>query len=730
MGIPLTLSEVPDLTPYVQYVATNGQTVYPYPFPITQDSDLVVVINGVTQATDSTYSLSGQGNDTGGNVTLNTGSNAGDIITLYRDIAIERITQISQNSGFSSTAFNAEFNNIYLILQQLEDSIGFCLQVPNTNNPSPTTELTPAAYAGYYLAFNSAGNPTPAALTSSGSITQAIIANLLFPGSSTITAADLGGVLWPQTTPESDASVTPTNLYYLPGDLRRYGATAGGNVTTALANACAQAQETDGAPVYIPAALGTACTITAGVTISSPVTIYGDGPSNSVLNTSSDITVFTFTSTSVPGSVLRDFQLVGMGNVQAQITGYIVGTALTVSSVVSGAVATGQTIRGRGTTNGATTGATAFGLEVNSGSGTSWVVSASGNVYSSGSPGTFFLGPANPAIVLTSSPYNQFHRLKISGFGYGVELQTGGNASFLNSFNNCQIISNSMANLYLQSQSHQTTLNACTIGGGNVGWGAYVTDSAGFSVYGGDCEGTAQVGIELDNVASTANGAHFISGMDFEGNRDVGGNIRIGNTEIVYGVMIANCTFDAGGAGDNYAINPVTCTGAIAIGCNFASGYGYEDVNTANGANLTLIGCRNASTSGAASGSNLVQYNGGILVGSGTNGLGYQAGNGVGGVVTQLTSRTTGVTLNTLAGAITMYTAAGSATPAEFTVTNSCVAANDVVLVTVKSGATNTYTFQVTATVGGSFNITFWTTGGTSSDTPILNFVVIKGAAS
>jgi hypothetical protein len=219
MAIPLTLSEVPDVTPYIQYVASSGQTVFPYPFPITQDSDLVVVINGVTQPTDSGYSLSGQGNDTGGNLTFTNGQTTGTIVTLYRDIAIERITQIGQNSGFSSTAFNAEFNNLYLIAQQLETQIGQCLQLPNTNNPAPVTTLTPAAYANKYLSFDQYGNPQPAALTSSGAITQAII----------------GGLLYPQTAAEEAAGVTPTYEFYPPGALERYGAsTASPNNSVAI----------------------------------------------------------------------------------------------------------------------------------------------------------------------------------------------------------------------------------------------------------------------------------------------------------------------------------------------------------------------------------------------------------------------------------------------------------------------------------------------------------------
>jgi len=107
--------------------------------------------------------------------------------------------------------------------------------------------------------------------------------------------------------------------------------------------------------------------------------------------------------------------------------------------------------------------------------------------------------------------------------------------------------------------------------------------------------------------------------------------------------------------------------------------------------------------------------------------IGY--GTGAGGAVTQLTSRTTGVTLNKPSGAITMFTAAGSATAATFTVTNSFVAATDTISVNQKSG-TNLYNFIVTAVAAGSFNITFYTTGGTASDAPVINFNVIKGVTA
>jgi hypothetical protein len=128
---------------------------------------------------------------------------------------------------------------------------------------------------------------------------------------------------------------------------------------------------------------------------------------------------------------------------------------------------------------------------------------------------------------------------------------------------------------------------------------------------------------------------------------------------------------------------------------------------------------------GVATGTSLTAT--GVIASTGTAGVGYATG--AGGTVTQGTSRTTGVTLNKTSGAITLFSAAGSATAATFTVTNSTVAATDVIILNQKSG-TDLYDLMVTAVAAGSFNITFRTTGGTTTETPVFNFAVIKGVAA
>jgi hypothetical protein len=81
-----------------QYTATAGQTVFAYTFEIVTDDDIVVLKNGVTLTKTADYTVSGVGIDSGGNVTLVVGATAGDILTLYRDMPYERLTDYT-NAG-------------------------------------------------------------------------------------------------------------------------------------------------------------------------------------------------------------------------------------------------------------------------------------------------------------------------------------------------------------------------------------------------------------------------------------------------------------------------------------------------------------------------------------------------------------------------------------------------------------------------------------------------------
>lgn len=114
-----------------------------------------------------------------------------------------------------------------------------------------------------------------------------------------------------------------------------------------------------------------------------------------------------------------------------------------------------------------------------------------------------------------------------------------------------------------------------------------------------------------------------------------------------------------------------------------------------------------------------------------TGSLGYATG--AGGTVTQLTDRTTGVTLNKTCGAITTHTASlAAAAEATFTVTNSTVAATDVVVVSIKPGGTGTPQAYVSNVAAGSFAITITNLHASVADTSadVINFAVVKAVAA
>lgn len=188
--------------------------------------------------------------------------------------------------------------------------------------------------------------------------------------------------------------------------------------------------------------------------------------------------------------------------------------------------------------------------------------------------------------------------------------------------------------------------------------------------------------------------------------------------------------------GPNGATNPafqVVCnvsseaTGLKITGAAAASGLAVAVISSGTNENLTIDAKGSGTITLASVSTGNVLVGQGLLVNGGTGGIGY--GTGAGGAVTQSTGRTTGVTLNKLTGAITLVSAAGSATPATFTVTNSTVAATDTVIVSQKSG-TDLYEIFVTNVAAGSFKITSFTTGGTTTEQPVFNFTVLKGVAA
>jgi hypothetical protein len=99
------------------------------------------------------------------------------------------------------------------------------------------------------------------------------------------------------------------------------------------------------------------------------------------------------------------------------------------------------------------------------------------------------------------------------------------------------------------------------------------------------------------------------------------------------------------------------------------------------------------------------------------------------GTVTQLTSKSTAVTLNKPAGRITMdATSLATATNATFTLNNSFISANDTVILTISGGQATPGSYNVfaNALTAGSVSISLRNiSGGPLAEAVVINFAII-----
>jgi len=128
------------------YVATSGQTVFPYTFTALADGDIKVLKNGtaLTLGAGNDYTLSGIGSY-GGNVTLNSGAAAGDKIAIYLDMDLARTTNYQNSGDFLALDVNGDFDALWLALQQGTTDILRTVRRPDSDPSTINMELPVAA---------------------------------------------------------------------------------------------------------------------------------------------------------------------------------------------------------------------------------------------------------------------------------------------------------------------------------------------------------------------------------------------------------------------------------------------------------------------------------------------------------------------------------------------------------------------------------------------------------
>lgn len=157
------------------YVGNGSASIYAYGFKIIEDTDLLVTVQDGTTGVETTktlnlnYTVSGEGEEAGGNVTLSANLTSGDLLTIRRVRPLLQETDIETQGVSDPSVLEDTFDHILMICQQQQDEINRSLRLPETE--ADLYELPTAAQrASKFLAFDADGDP----IASDGGIDDAL----------------------------------------------------------------------------------------------------------------------------------------------------------------------------------------------------------------------------------------------------------------------------------------------------------------------------------------------------------------------------------------------------------------------------------------------------------------------------------------------------------------------------------------------------------------------------
>lgn len=241
----------------------------------------------------------------------------------------------------------------------------------------------------------------------------------------------------------------------------------------------------------------------------------------------------------------------------------------------------------------------------------------------------------------------------------------------------------------------------------------------------------------------TANQSITISG-DASGSGATSISITLGNNVVSLGKMaqITTASFlgrNTAATGDVEVLSAATVKSILALGnvTNESKATMFTSpafTGTTTGITATMVGLGNVTNESKATMFTSPTFTGTPVLGTATatsllatGSIGYTTGSG--GTVTQATSKATGVTLNKINGEIVLNAAAlAAATVVSFTLTNSTIAATDIIILNhVTTGTRGAYTLNANAAAGSATIYVRNNSAASLSEAIVIRFSVIKG---
>ena len=507
------------------------------------------------------------------------------------------------------------------------------------------------------------------------------------------------------------------------------GSSTGTTSTFVISNTTGTISTTTGA-LQVAGGVGIGGGIVAGGVITGTVHL-----ANGSIAGSTNIGAFTYGTLSYSDNYnLAALQSNNNGYIQLVVQNTNAGTAASSDIVISNNLGTFNTYYGNlGMNSSAFTGVGSFNL-----------------------PNAVYLASSQGDLVLGSFSLNSIRFALNSAAVDAITISTVSNS----------IIINNTATITATTASVSTNTGALTVAGGvGIAGGVYIggsltaTSINTVGAGGGVISGITQLGVSnftatgivsiSGSISSTVTSTNTASSVSTTtGALVVAGGVGIGGNLNVGGVVTATSLVTTGagngiitGVGSISTVNltasgSITATNIYTVGSGVSTIVGLGLISTIASTVTGLLSVT-SSTAATSTSTGAVRIAGGVGVGGSiysqgmlvtttSTGIGYTTGSG--NTTTQITSRTTPVTVNGLSGYVALFSAAGSTTVASFQVNNPSVLINDVVIVTPRAPTANTYISAANSVTNGSFNISVWASGGVAVEAPIINFAVIKGS--
>ena len=142
--------------PRIQYVADGVLTTYDFPFPIFQASDIEVYFNDVKQSS-ATYTVQGVRDSDGGSVVFQTPPAQGTVLTLMRNLSIERTSDFQEGGALRADILNDELDYQIACQQQIAENLNRSLVLPPYAAGNDLDLTLPIPSAGKAIVWNNDG---------------------------------------------------------------------------------------------------------------------------------------------------------------------------------------------------------------------------------------------------------------------------------------------------------------------------------------------------------------------------------------------------------------------------------------------------------------------------------------------------------------------------------------------------------------------------------------------